>query len=261
MWNARLKFKLVSLPLRVVWAMACAFAPDDALLAWGGLDNICTIAEAANTDKRRELRGHEGYVSCTRFTIDGNVLTSSGDGTCVLWDIRRSVAAARFTDHGSDVLGVAACPTSPHIFASCSTDESARVWDARDARKATHVFTGHEGDVNVVRFLPSGMGVATGGEDGAAKVFDLRSYARINDMASPSIVTSVAGLALSASGRVLFAGHDDCNVYGWDTLAEDAPAPVYTLGGHSYRVSCVAVSPDGTALCSGSWDHNLAVWA
>ena len=241
--------------------MACAWSPDDTMLAWGGLDNICTIAESDNPENRRELRGHEGYVSCTRFTTDGNVLTASGDGTCVLWDIKRSVAAARFTDHAGDVLGVAPSPLSPAVFASCSTDETARVWDARDPRKATHVFGGHEGDVNVVRFMPSGHTIGTGGEDGTVKVWDLRSYSRINEMATSSILTSVAGLAFSASGRVAFAGHDDCNVYGWDALAESAAVPSYTLGGHSYRVSCVAVSPDGRALCSGSWDHSLVVWA
>jgi guanine nucleotide-binding protein G(I)/G(S)/G(T) subunit beta-1 len=31
--------------------------------------------------------------------------------------------------------------------------------------------------------------------------------------------------------------------------------------GHSNRVSCLGVSSDGNALCTGSWDSTLKVWA
>ena len=31
------------------------------------------------------------------------------------------------------------------------------------------------------------------------------------------------------------------------------------LYAHENRVSCLGVSPDGTALCTGSWDYTLKV--
>lgn len=34
---------------------------------------------------------------------------------------------------------------------------------------------------------------------------------------------------------------------------------VSTLYGHENRVSCLQMSPDGTALCTGSWDFTLRV--
>lgn len=36
-------------------------------------------------------------------------------------------------------------------------------------------------------------------------------------------------------------------------------ARVSILFGHENRVSTLRVSPDGTAFCSGSWDHTLRV--
>lgn len=36
------------------------------------------------------------------------------------------------------------------------------------------VFSGHEGDVNGIAFLPSGMGLGTAGDDASCKIFDLR---------------------------------------------------------------------------------------
>ncbi|CAJ0642204.1 3038_t:CDS:2 [Entrophospora sp. SA101] len=36
---------------------------------------------------------------------------------------------------------------------------------------------------------------------------------------------------------------------------------VGVLAGHENRVSCLGVSDDGMALCTGSWDSSLKVWA
>ena len=37
---------------------------------------------------KRELASHTGYLSCCRFINDGTrILTSSGDMTCILWDV------------------------------------------------------------------------------------------------------------------------------------------------------------------------------
>lgn len=54
----------------------------------------------------------------------------------------------------------------------------------------------------------------------------------------------------------MFAGYDDftCNV--WDTLKGER---VGVLSGHDNRVSCLGVSSDGMALCTGSWDTYLKV--
>ena len=57
-------------------------------------------------------------------------------------------------------------------------------------------------------------------------------------------------------GRLLFGGYNDYVVNVWDVLKCSRVALLY---GHENRVSCLGVSPDGTALCTGSWDFNLKV--
>lgn len=57
-------------------------------------------------------------------------------------------------------------------------------------------------------------------------------------------------------GRLLFAGYNDYTVNVWDTLK---CVRVCLLYGHENRVSCLQVSPDGTALSTGSWDYTLRV--
>ena len=58
------------------------------------------------------------------------------------------------------------------------------------------------------------------------------------------------------SGRLLFAGYNDYTVNVWDTLK---CCRLCVLYGHENRVTCLKVSPDGTALSTCSWDFNLRV--
>lgn len=209
---------------------------------------------------RLELHGHEGYVSSIRFNGPNTVLTASGDSTCKLWDLERVAPIRHFTDHGSDVLCLTVSPASPHIFSTGSVDTTARVWDARMPR-CVQVFSGHEGDVNAIACMPNGHTIGTAGDDATCRLWDTRAYSRTNNFASDGIATEATAICFSASGRILFAGHDDCNVYAWDTLKEDAAAPVYTLSAHRYRVSAVAVNGSGEALGTGSWDAETGIWA
>lgn len=108
-WNAETTNKLAAVPLRSTWVMTCAFSPNAQLVASGGLDNICTVyglryKESLPTKIQTELVGHTGYLSCCRFLDDDKILSSSGDTSCILWDIERSKQLLRFQDHDSDVM-------------------------------------------------------------------------------------------------------------------------------------------------------------
>ena len=72
------------------------------------------------------------------------------------------------------------------------------------------------------------------------------------------ILCGITSVAHSVSGRFLFAGYDDFNCYVWDTLSGKQ---VGCLAGHDNRVSCLGVSNDGMALCTGSWDSFAKLWA
>lgn len=96
--------------------MTCAYSQSGSLVACGGLDNLCSVyrlkdANLSNGDMRinvaAELQSHEGYLSCCRFVNDNEILTSSGDSTCMLWDINKRTAIQIFQGHYGDVMSVA----------------------------------------------------------------------------------------------------------------------------------------------------------
>lgn len=107
-WDAFSTNKVHAIPLRSSWVMTCAYAPSGSFVACGGLDNICSIYNLKTRDgpvrPGRELSGHNGYLSCCRFINDRQVLTASGDMTCMLWDIDAGVKTEEFADHTGDVM-------------------------------------------------------------------------------------------------------------------------------------------------------------
>ena len=92
-WNAQSTNKVHAIPLRSSWVMTCAFSPNGQRVACGGLDNICSIYNLTGNAKdikvNRELAAHTGYLSCCRFVgpQGEQLLTSSGDMTCMMWDV------------------------------------------------------------------------------------------------------------------------------------------------------------------------------
>ena len=76
----------------------------------------------------KELAAHDGYLSCCRFVDEGTIITSSGDSTCILWDVERGEAKQTFDDHGGDVMSVSISPIEKDVFVSGSCDSTAKVF-------------------------------------------------------------------------------------------------------------------------------------
>jgi guanine nucleotide-binding protein G(I)/G(S)/G(T) subunit beta-1 len=111
-WNAVTANKINAISLKSSWVMSCAFSPSGKFVASGGLDNMCTVYNASKGKPEEtqvgkyvsELTSHSGYISCCRFLNDEKILTSSGDSTCLLWDIEKNRPITRYEEHASDVL-------------------------------------------------------------------------------------------------------------------------------------------------------------
>jgi len=108
------------------------------------------------------------------------------------------------------------------------------------------------------RFFPNGEAFATGSDDASCRLFDLRADRELSQYTHDNILCGITSVAFSISGRLLFAGYDDFNCNVWDTLKGER---VGVLQNHDNRVSCLGVSSDGMALCTGSWDSLLKVFS
>jgi len=265
-WNGITQNKISTIPLRNSWVMCCSLEQSDNRLAsCGGLDNICSVydLESSGSSKpTRELVGHTGYISSCSFVQKTKILTSSGDSTCVLWDLTRSVPIQRFTGHTADIMCASVTSSdSNNIFATASCDCSIMVWDIR-SNKPVHSFVGNfTNDVNTVTFFPDSYALGAGSEDCSCRIFDLRCWNQISCMSSPDILSSVQCTTFSRSGRLFIAGYDDSSLRLWDVLSTNQ-TPAYKISkAHESRVTCMSINKEGTVLSTGSWDMTLKCWA
>ena len=262
LWNAVTTNKLNAISLKSSYVMAVGMEQSKGnLVACGGLDNLCTVYSLNQPSNEMEMASHDGFLSCCRFLDESRILTASGDSTVILWDIPQGTPMDTFAEHKQDAMSLAVCPSNPMLFCSVSVDRTAKIWDIRQPQASQQTFSGHEGDINGVDFMRDGMSIGTGSEDGTARIFDLRAHNEISKFGKVTEGEGLTSVSFSRSGRVLFGGHADSNVLAWDVLSDKA-SPTFTLNqAHDQHVSCLGVNPKGDALCTGSWDATLKIWA
>lgn len=272
-WDAFTPQKEVSIQNTSSWILACSYAPSTTLVACGGTDNECSIYKLSDrrasvssdgqspkiTVTLKTLATHSKYITnCIFFGSDQQLLTSSADTLCGLWDMELKEPVQLFQGHKMEVLGLATNPREPYTtFASGSSDRTACVWDTRSGQ-CVMKFDSHESDVNAVRFFPTGEALGTACNDGTIHLFDLRADQKVKCYTKPSILFGASALDFSKSGRIVFAGYDDFSIRGWDVLKGNH---LMMWLGHQDRISHIQLSPDGTALGSSSWDGTMKIWA
>ncbi|GBG66310.1 hypothetical protein CBR_g58801 [Chara braunii] len=89
------------------------------------------------------------------------------------WTIERSP----YRGHVGSVEDLQWSPTEADVFASCSADQTMRIWDTRSRDASALTVKAHAADINVISWnrLASCM-LASGCDDGSFRIWDLRNF-------------------------------------------------------------------------------------
>jgi WD40 repeat protein len=210
-----------------------AFSPTADLLAAGGAADtvrLYDVSDPARPVIRAVIRGHHDAVRAVAFNRAGTLLATGGeDGLSVIWDVSRPAAPK-----------AVAIPVIP----------------AKEGRSA----------IRALAFSTDGRRFATGDQLGNLRWFDVTNPRRTTEIYAPGLASAklpivangpITALAISPDDQSVAVASESTQVvlYRPEVLAQ-----AYAYLVHGWTTWSLAFSPDGTALATGSEDHDLRIW-
>lgn len=129
------------------------------------------------------------------------------------------------------------------------------------------VLHGHTGPVSQVRISPNGKFIASASADGTLKLWDAATGAHMDTLVGH--MAGVSCVAWTPDSNTLASGSDDKAIRLWDrvtgrpkttTRKSIAGQEMAALRGHHNYIHCLAFSPKGNILASGSYDEAVFLW-
>lgn len=129
------------------------------------------------------------------------------------------------------------------------------------------VLHGHTKPVSQVRISPNGQYIASASADGTVKLWDSATGDHMDTLVGH--MAGVSCLAWSPDSNSLATGSDDKAIRLWDrvtgrpkttTRKSVAGQEMPPLRGHHNYIHCLAFSPKGNILGSGSYDEAVFLW-
>ncbi|MEH2192755.1 MAG: NB-ARC domain-containing protein [Nostoc sp.] len=247
-----------------VWSVA--FHPTGKTLATAGEDNTIKLWNLETGCCVQTLKGHQHWVKAIAFSPEGQRLVSgSFDQTVKLWDLRTGVWMCVMTllGHTGFVTSVAFSPKEDKA-ASSSYDQTVKIWDIHTG-KCLDTLKKHTNRIWSIAFHPQGRLIASGGDDHAARFWEVSTGQCTKTIQGHR--NAIYGITHSYQQNLLASAHEDQTIKLWDVNL-NAPQqlklglqPFRVLYGHSNRVFCVAFSPNGQFLASGSADRTIKLWS
>ncbi|XP_076914660.1 WD40 repeat-containing protein HOS15-like [Bidens hawaiensis] len=235
---------------------------EGTLLATGSYDGQARIW-SKDGEAGKYISKHKGPIFSLKWNKKGDYLLSgSVDKTAIVWDIKTGEWKQQFEFHAAPTLDVDW--RNNVSFATCATDNMIYVCKVGDNRPVK-TFAGHRGEVNAIKWDPTGSFLASCSDDSTAKVWSLKQDTCLHDLKEHTkeiytIRWSPTGPGTNNPNQplVLASASFDSTIKLWDV---ETGSLLHSLVAHGDPVYSVAFSPNGEYLASRSLDKCMHIWS
>jgi WD40 repeat protein len=223
-----------------------------------------SLVERQETSMIKPIQKFEGrsWVFGALHLPDGQcIVTCSFDSSLRVWNLKTGKQTGEdWRDGDSAVWTIALSPDGKKVV-SGSEDGGVRLWDI-DTGKVIAKWMVHTKGVESVCWSRDGQRVLSGYYDGTARVWDVEKGVTILSPIDTGYERMMAivyspDMTLIATGGYDWLDSTEFPVKIWDAKTGKLVA---TLKGHTNSVMCLAWTPDGKTLISGSTDYSIRTW-
>ncbi|MFX0577584.1 TIR domain-containing protein [Nocardia nepalensis] len=254
------------------------FSPDGRLLVTGAR-SATTVWDVSDRHSPRpisRLAIGPGLAQDIAFSPDGRqVALSAFSRGLARWDItdptqpRPEPSAGTNTNSGWAKLAFA--PSGNDLAIAPGSNIGVGLYEFRneaDTARLRAWLVGQSAPTTAIAFSANGI-LAIGGPDGRTTLWTIDAHTQPQPMGEPfsAEVDHVANpCGVATSGDLIATGGKNGKVDLWETGRLDAPVHTASFDTEHFdylndiRIACIALSPDGKTLATGSPDRTVSLW-
>ncbi|KAI8885296.1 WD40 repeat-like protein [Backusella circina FSU 941] len=180
--------RLRVMPQQQEKSIAATWAETGKVHVWDLTDAMASLEVPGTPSKINQkplvtINNHgrdEGYAMDWSSLQAGRLLTGDNNGRIyqtILTPSGCNTESNPFKEHRSSVEDLQWSPTEQNVFASCSADQTVKIWDTRNKKRSAVGIHASRSDINVITWnKKASYLLASGHDDGIFSVWDLRTF-------------------------------------------------------------------------------------
>jgi WD40 repeat protein len=238
-----------------------AISPDGTRLASNGGGLTPRVWNVATRAIHCQLET-SAVVHALAYSPDGRWVAGAAGKSLRIWNAETGKAQADLQGPDEPITTLAVSPDGTTVAGASSSGLSVWLWRVADGEPLLLIPDALDGcTVESLAFHPDGQRLAvggidwlaTGGSNGAIAVWNIPGR-----FEEASHFDGTTALAVHPSGQRIAFVTLEHTLGLWDLASQQV---VQEFLGHDAPLTCVAYSPDGTMLVSGSEDRTLRAWS
>eukprot|EP01117_Protostelium_nocturnum_P014993 TRINITY_DN5769_c0_g1_i1.p1 TRINITY_DN5769_c0_g1~~TRINITY_DN5769_c0_g1_i1.p1 ORF type:complete len:674 (-),score=257.52 TRINITY_DN5769_c0_g1_i1:830-2851(-) len=229
-----------------------SFSGGSRYLCYGSNDSLIRIWDLKKKSMVKSLKGHDGTVTCVRFSgSDSHIASTSSSGIVLVHSVFTGQTVFSYSTSADGTQGLRSLEFSTFrksLFVGCSDDGSVYLWDftSKSNSGLIHKFDKiHRAPANAVAFSPIHQYfLASVGLDKRIIFFDLEEKKVVRTIVTDSPLTTVsfmddgARIAVgTTSGKIMIYDLRNNTNSPSQIIKAHSPSPVYCLAFSSDRSS------------------------